>query len=165
MGKPWIRMLTTGMTIGIMVLIFLFSSQSAERSDSTSGIIAEKLADAIRPEWRRMEPAPRKAWYDQINHLVRKCAHFTEFALLGFSMRLCLESWMEKKRGLGPAAWAGATAYAAMDESHQVLVDGRSGQLPDVMIDSGGVLTGVLLAGLVIRLIAGRASRKLDEGS
>ena len=97
--------------------------------------------------------------------MVRKCAHFTEFALLGFSMRLCLESWMEKKRGLGPAAWVGATAYAALDESHQVLVDGRSGQLPDVMIDSGGVLTGVLLAGLVIRLIAGRASRKLDEGS
>ncbi|MBR2822077.1 MAG: VanZ family protein [Clostridia bacterium] len=153
MGKTWIRMLTTGLTLGIMVLIFCFSSQPAEKSDAASGIIAEKTADVLRPDWRKMKARERKAYYDEINYVVRKCAHYTEFTLLGFSLRMCLESWLEKKRGLGPAAWAGAALYAALDESHQMLVDGRSAQIRDVMIDSGGVLTGVLLAGLTIRMI------------
>ena len=103
-----------------------------------------------------MEPRTRKAFYDRIQHVVRKGAHFTEFALLGFSLRMCLESWMEKRRGLGPAAWLGATLYAALDEYHQIGVDGRSGQIADVMLDSCGVLAGVLLAGLAVRMIRKR---------
>ena len=156
MGKTWIRMLTTGITLGIMILIFCFSSQPAERSDATSGIIAEKVADVLRPGWRDLPADEKQAYYDSVNYVIRKIAHFTEFMLLGFSLRMCLESWMEKRRGLGPAAWIGATLYAVLDEFHQIRVDGRSGQMADVMIDSGGVLTGVLLAGLAIRMIRRR---------
>ena len=153
MGKTWVRILTTGVTLGILILIFCFSSQPAETSDSTSGIIARKVADVLWPEWRNLGWRERQSFYDRINYLVRKCAHFTEFAMLGFSLRMFLESWFEKRRGLGPAAWLGATLCAMLDESHQLLVDGRSGQIRDVMIDGGGVLTGVLLAALAIRLI------------
>ncbi|MBR7173965.1 MAG: VanZ family protein, partial [Clostridia bacterium] len=44
----------------------------------------------------------------------------------------------------------------ALDELHQLLVDGRSGQVRDVGIDSAGVLTGVLAAAGMIRLMANR---------
>ena len=47
------------------------------------------------------------------------------------------------------AAWLIGTAYAVTDEFHQSFVPGRSCELRDVMIDSCGVLTGVLLATLV----------------
>ena len=38
------------------------------------------------------------------------------------------------------------------DELHQLLIDGRSGQWSDVLLDSGGVLTGALIAGLILAL-------------
>ena len=153
MGKKGARILTTGLTLAIMILIFCFSSQPAESSDSTSGILAVKIANFFQPGWQSLEFHRRQAYYDRINYLVRKVAHFTEFALLGFSLHLCLESWFEKRFGLGLAAWTGATLYAALDEFHQIRVDGRSGQLTDVILDSCGVLTGVLLACLAIWMI------------
>ncbi|MBR0386198.1 MAG: VanZ family protein, partial [Clostridia bacterium] len=64
--------------------------------------------------------------------------------------------WMGKRRGNFGFAWAGGTFYAALDELHQLLVDGRSGQVRDVGIDSAGVLTGVLAAAGMIRLMANR---------
>ena len=145
MQSAWGRALTTMLALGVMLMIFLFSTEPAEKSDITSGRIAERVASMVRPDWRRMEPRTRKAFYDRIQHVVRKCAHFTEFALLGASLRLCLESWLGRKRICSLTAWAVATGYAALDESHQLLVDGRSGQWRDVTIDSAGVLTGILL--------------------
>ena len=50
MQKTWVRILTTAMTIGMMVLIFFFSTEPAIQSDSTSGRIAEKAADIVRPQ-------------------------------------------------------------------------------------------------------------------
>ena len=48
--------------------------------------------------------------------------------------------------GGAPAAWLIGTAYAVTDEFHQAFVPGRSCELRDVVIDSCGVLTGVLAA-------------------
>ena len=48
--------------------------------------------------------------------------------------------------GGAPAAWLIGTAYAVTDEFHQSFVPGRSCELRDVVIDSCGVLTGVLAA-------------------
>ena len=39
--------------------------------------------------------------------------------------------------------------YAASDEFHQLFVPGRSGQITDVLIDSGGLLAGILLVVLI----------------
>ena len=153
MQKTWIRILTTLMTIGIMLLIFLFSTEPAEQSDSTSGIISEKVADTIRPGWRQLAAAARKAFYDSVQYAVRKCAHFTEFTVLGLSLRLCLESWFDNQHRTGLPAWITGTGYAILDELHQLAVDGRSGQWRDVLIDSAGVLAGVLLAALLIKPI------------
>ena len=36
---------------------------------------------------------PNKELYDRIQFIVRKCAHFTEYMMLGFISRLCAESW------------------------------------------------------------------------
>ena len=40
--------------------------------------------------------------------------------------------------------------YASSDEIHQRFVSGRSGQITDVMIDSFGVLFGILIVMLVM---------------
>ncbi len=166
MQKTWVKVLTTAMTVTVMVMIFCFSMQQAERSDATSGWLSHRIIELIRPDYESLSAAEQKIVYDDVQLVVRKCAHFTEFALLGFSLRLCLESWFgcrneedgdrEKRRGglfgiLSVSAWMGGTFYAALDELHQTLVDGRSGQVTDVMIDSAGVAVGMVLGILLIK--------------
>ena len=73
--------------------------------------------------------------------------------LLGISLRLCLESWFGRRRWLIPGSWGAGTCYAAFDELHQLLVDGRSGQWTDVLIDSAGVLCGVMLITGILALV------------
>ena len=49
---------------------------------------------------------------------------------------------------------------AALDELHQLMVDGRSGQWTDILLDSAGVFCGVLLTALILRrLVRGQAAR------
>ena len=67
-------------------------------------------------------------------------------------IRLCLESWFGRRRFMLPAAWIAGVLYAATDELHQLRIDGRSGQRSDVMLDSCGVLAGVLAASLILYL-------------
>ena len=159
MQKPWIRIVTTLITLGIMVMIFCFSMEPAARSDATSGKIAEKVADTVRPEWRKYTPSRRLSYFNGVQHVVRKIAHFTEFAMLGMSLRLCLESWFGKRRWLWLICWMTGTFYAVLDELHQLLVDGRSGQWLDVLIDSSGVMTGVLIMTGAMLLIQRRNRR------
>ena len=68
--------------------------------------------------------------------VLRKAAHFTEFAVLGALL-------VRAVREL-PAFVAGV-AYAVADELHQMLVPGRAGTLLDVAIDATGVLVGILV--------------------
>ena len=48
------------------------------------------------------------------------------------------------------------TAYACSDEVHQLSIEGRSGQWTDVLVDSLGVLTGVMLGTLLIKALNGK---------
>ena len=73
-----------------------------------------------------------------------------EYALLGFLVRLLGESYAW--RGRGWIAWGGGTLYAVTDELHQLFSDGRSAQAADVLLDSAGVLSGVLAAMLALFL-------------
>ena len=73
--------------------------------------------------------------------LLRKLAHFTEFAALG----MCL-AWLHgmlQKGKLRPFLWG--TAAAAVDETIQRFVPDRGPSIRDVCIDASGVLTGIIL--------------------
>lgn len=73
--------------------------------------------------------------------LLRKVAHFTEFAALG----MCL-GWLFGMLGKRPAwPFALGVAAACMDETIQRFVPGRSPGVLDVCIDSCGVAFGMLL--------------------
>jgi VanZ family protein len=69
--------------------------------------------------------------------VLRKCAHVTEYAILGALLYRAL--------GRAAPAWLAGVAYAATDELHQHFVAGRHASPVDVAIDAAGVLAGVLL--------------------
>lgn len=86
------------------------------------------------------------------DYALRKLAHATEYAILGFLL------W----RALGSERWALVLgiAYATSDEIHQHFVAGRHGAPIDVVIDSIGVGIGVL-----IHRWTGKPSRERTEAS
>ena len=77
------------------------------------------------------------------DHILRKCAHFGEYALLGVFTAAALRtgarfSWV--------AALLPGTFAALCDETIQLFVPGREGQMRDVCIDLLGIALGLLLA-------------------
>jgi VanZ family protein len=70
------------------------------------------------------------------DYVLRKCAHVTEYAVLGALLLRAL--------GRELPAFAAAVAYAATDEFHQHFVRGRHASPIDVAIDAVGVTIGVL---------------------
>ena len=73
--------------------------------------------------------------------LLRKVAHFTEFACLGvFSCRLLF--WIKKPQWL---ALGVAFLVACSDETIQRFVPDRGPSFKDVLIDCSGALTGMIL--------------------
>ena len=82
-------------------------------------------------------------------HLVRKLAHFTEFGVLGvlsgtLFFGRCQRLWI----GLLFSVMTGMST-ALCDETIQLFVAGRTGQIPDVWIDVAGTAAGAVFALLI----------------
>jgi VanZ family protein len=69
--------------------------------------------------------------------VLRKCAHVTEYAILGGLLYRAL--------GREAAALATGIAYAATDELHQHFVRGRHASPVDVAIDAVGLALGMVI--------------------
>ena len=154
--QTWVRVLLAILVLNMMALIFNFSAEDASQSNRTSASITEKVAPLVIQGYREMPPRKRVRIFNTVQTIVRKCAHFIEYFLLGLVLRCCMESWIGGRKRLPLIAWLFGAAYAASDEAHQLWVDGRGGQLTDVLLDSCGVLTGVLFAMLLIRITKNR---------
>ncbi len=79
------------------------------------------------------------------NFVVRKCAHFTEYMVLGILATHAFD--FEGRRTfdvLLPTA-VFLLLIPSIDETIQLFVPGRAGMITDVMIDCCGAATGVVL--------------------
>jgi len=113
-------------------VIWSNSLQPAEVSGQASG----NVVDLVEPVLTELGiPA------EEHSFVVRKSAHLTEFAILGM-LWLLFFSW---KCGFWPVAWALGlcAATAALDESIQHFVSGRSCELRDFGIDILGAAVGI----------------------
>ncbi len=147
------------LVIAVAAMIFFFSAQSGDESSKTSTGLAVFFLNLAVPGFDGLTAAEKAVYFDKISLFVRKAAHFTEFAMLGASLRLLFHALSLQRPVL--IAWAAGTLYACTDELHQMFVDGRGAMWQDVCIDSAGVLTAVLLVTLWLRW---REKRKMKKG-
>lgn len=82
-------------------------------------------------------------------HLLRKTAHFTEYAILG-ALSFCAFRFSGKYHL--PSVLLCGMAAALTDETIQLFVPGRSGQVSDVWLDFAGYLCAALVCLLVVRV-------------
>lgn len=139
-----------------MSVIFLFSAQNAEHSAAMSGGITERIVRFFHPNFDRYFPTRQEEIIGNFTFLVRKAAHFTEYAILGFLLTGWLHSfsvpaskWPVTKN---KTAWFIGAIYAVSDEVHQMFSDGRAPRLFDVCVDAVGVAAGILVFFLVCHI-------------
>jgi len=77
--------------------------------------------------------------------LLRKLAHFSEFACLGFLLARLAQLKGERGHHLISLALLGGMTAACIDESIQLLTPDRGPSLVDVWIDTCGVATGIAM--------------------
>lgn len=77
--------------------------------------------------------------------LLRKLAHFSEFALLGICFGCLYGMLFQRQTEQIIFTILSGFLAACVDESIQHFVPGRNGCLTDVAIDTSGVITGIIL--------------------
>lgn len=128
-----------GLLIGWMFFIFIMSNQPATISDSQSlGVLNIFI---------RLGIDINGIFGELANFVVRKCAHFMEYMILGLFMFNVLRLYYSVKQ-VSIMTIVFIFLYACSDEIHQLFVPGREGAMRDVFIDTCG---GIVLIG--IRLI------------
>ncbi len=124
--------------ISWMGVIFYFSHQPGLESAQTSGWltnIVETIAYIFNVSSTEVD----------LHLLVRKGAHFTEFAILGLLLFIALYFTREKLLSSSVIVLIIGVAYGTFDELHQLYIPGRSCQITDMLIDASGVLVAILL--------------------
>ena len=127
-------------------LIFSFSLQSGEVSGDLSGSVLEALLGFFMPG---VLESPEKL---ELFHLIlRKCAHFTEFMILGVLSSIALKYMQIGYKSIIGLGYC--VLIASLDETLQLFVSGRAGRVQDVLIDSAGALAGIVIVFICFKFI------------
>lgn len=133
--------------IAWMALIFFLSHQPATVSSELSSEVTEVIIEIIETV------APNTQFeFGNLNHLVRKNAHFFAYLLLGLLTINALRRSGSTGYPSAGVALVICILYAISDEVHQLFVPGRSGEVRDVIIDTAGASVGIGLYWLFSRL-------------
>ncbi len=138
------------------VVIFSFSLQPAKVSAGMSGSVLEYILDWFYKLTGILLPA------DLTHTLIRKTAHFCEFFLLGiFARQATKRVWK---------AWWPALCYGALvavcDECLQYLAkSGRAMRVTDMLLDTAGVATAILLSGIIAKRVANKKHKNTEKSA
>lgn len=125
-----------------LIVFFIWdnSMQNGGSSDGFSIFFAEAFAPIVN----------KLGFHGNIwtlNRIVRKLAHLTEFTILGSVLYTILRRYITYGTVIKTIALG--ILIASLDEFIQLFSPGRSSQLSDILIDTIGVILGLLLVKLV----------------
>ena len=147
----------------LYIVIFYLSSDLAEESSMKSSAVTRLLVKS----WYFLQNGDNVQvsgdYMDltmlSLEKLVRKLAHFTEYLCMGWlSYSLVLLWWKGKLRNGRLLILMQLLLSASLDEFHQFFVPGRNASVKDVLIDSLGGITGMILIEFILR-----AKRRLSK--
>lgn len=147
------------LTIIWAIIIFSFSARSGDISTADSNRVGMTVGRIVVPHFIEWSNDRQVQFAQKIDYPVRKTAHASEYAILGIllvgaEIYYIIEKYLFSERKqtsklytnvkLYILPWLIGTLYAVSDEFHQLFVPGRSCQVTDVMIDSMGVIVGII---------------------
>lgn len=137
------------LALGWMALVFWFSSQVGDDSKVQSGNTIRKIVLLFNKD---ITAENLELIVETLQPFVRKLAHFSLYTLGGILIYNLINKYnLNKKAKIVYTIIIGAL-YATSDEIHQLFVPYRSGQITDVLIDTSGVITGVILFIIIAKI-------------
>jgi len=140
-----------------LFVIFSFSRMSGSESNQKSkGTIDKVLTQAANITNKlnitdvNTESAKKIPIIEQLNTPLRKCMHAGIYFVLSILMFIVLKSFDVKTWKAFLVSVILAFFYACSDEYHQTLVEGRTGQFSDVIIDMIVGFLGAFFATIVL---------------
>lgn len=114
---------------------------------STDVFSGENTRDFLKDLLTRFMPGVSSSTVSKANYIVRKCAHFFEYAALA---ALLYRAWRADSLIRWRLSWAACSfamvaSWALIDEYHQRFTQTRGGSIYDVMIDTAGGLFALIL--------------------
>lgn len=138
------RVIFTVLTVAAVAAIFWNSSQNAVESTARSTPLTD---------WVNGILSGLSIPFRVTENLIRKLAHFTEYATLGTLLSVTYYLYQLKiKTALVSTLLTGA-AIAVIDEIIQLFPVGRSCQISDMLLDCCGVAFAAVIVMLIIRAI------------
>lgn len=146
--SPWLiafRVIFTVALIACIVFIFRNSLENGAESSARSQAVMAMVNGVLA----KLHLGPLS------EHFVRKMAHFSEFALEGFLLMLCIRVYT--KHFVRHMSWPllGGMTTALMDETIQLHSANRTSSVVDVWIDMAGVVAGLLVALVILLIVRG----------
>ncbi len=126
-----------------MIVIFYFSAQPAVESAKISGGVLQVVLNFFVSPFPATSGDEQQILLAQMEHIIRKSAHFCEYALLAMLCFFAFKEFFVSAFSKILASLLVCLLYAASDEIHQLFVLGRSAQVRDVVIDFCGAVTGI----------------------
>jgi VanZ family protein len=116
---------------------------------STHLFTSQNTGHVIIPLLHWLFPSASPQTLEFMHHIIRKCAHLTEYFILSL---LILRGIRAGRHGMR-LAWAVlaivlVAGYASLDEFHQRFVPGRTPKVTDVLIDTTGGAAAQAIAAL-----------------
>lgn len=130
------RFIKTILLFAWLLLIYYFSSQSGTSSGGLSDKILFYIANLLKI-------SNIDSFVNNFSYLIRKAAHFSEYFILFILAYECFKEY--KIDYLLMVSILFCIFAASFDECHQLLVEDRSGQVSDVLIDSCGSFISCLI--------------------
>ena len=156
--KNILRAILIILLIANLWVIFGFSNQNGEESGSLSKKVTQIITQNIK-SIQNLEQNQKEKVLNKIEHIVRKLAHFTLYTSIGFlTMSLMSTYKLTNKKRVALSLCIGSF-YAISDEIHQIFVPNRGPEISDVLIDTSGVIFGVLIAIIIIRIVMSNICR------
>lgn len=129
------KVLLPVLTAAMILVIWGHSMMPGDMSSGESGFVADIVRALFSLEG------------EDVEHFIRKCAHFFEYMVLG--IMVLLDVYVLTKKLFHMSAPFLGLFVPCVDETIQIFSVDRNGVLPDVWLDFSGYVTGFALCALI----------------
>ena len=133
-------------------IIFGFSSQDGESSGTISKIVTNIIIN-LNPFTNDLSNEEKIKIAEILHPIVRKLAHFSIYTVVGSLLMSLVSTYDINIRKRVIISLTGGFLYACTDEFHQTFTPGRNGDFKDVLIDTSGVILGIVLVYFILYII------------
>ncbi|MDE7384269.1 MAG: VanZ family protein [Anaeroplasmataceae bacterium] len=152
MKKIIVKGLPIVIVLAWMGVIFYFSHQNGVSSSRMSNKVTKWVVNTFVSNYSNLPKDEQANILKNTSYVIRKLAHYSEYVVLGLFLFVAVNAFTSNQKIIFPVVSILGILYAVSDELHQYFIGGRAPAVKDVLIDSIGVLTILLLIGSILNL-------------